>query len=62
MKTFTLAILATLAACAGNGQPMSAEDKALAVMLFARPSYTPPYQVPFYEMHTAAPTFTYRGY
>ncbi len=62
MRTvFTLAILTALAGC-GPQQPMSAEDKALAVMLFARPSYTPPYQVPFYEMHTAAPTFTYRGY
>ncbi len=57
-----LMFTASLLAGCGPQQPMSAEDKALAVMLFARPSYTPPYQVPFYEMHTAAPTLTFRGY
>jgi hypothetical protein len=29
---------------------MSEEDRALAVMLFAKPAYTPPYQVPYYPM------------
>ncbi len=53
MKTLAILAIAALAACAGNGQPMSAEDKALAVMLFARPSYTPSYQP--VQIYTAPP-------
>jgi hypothetical protein len=61
MKLVAIALLTLVAAC-GNGQPMSAEDKALAVMLFAKPSYVPYQPVPFYEMHTAAPGLVLRGY
>ena len=34
-------LVLTLAAC-GTRQPMSDEDRALAVQLLGRPSYTPP--------------------
>lgn len=50
MKPLAAALLVIALAGCGDGRSMSQEDKALAIMLFAKPSYTPPYQVPYYPM------------
>jgi hypothetical protein len=56
MKPIILALAAlALTACqSGSMSNMSQEDKALAVMLFAKPSYTPYQPVPFYPMQIPA--------
>ncbi len=50
LRQIAAALLVIALAGCGPRQPMSEEDKARAVMLFAKPSYTPPYQVPYYPM------------
>jgi hypothetical protein len=50
VKPLAAALLVIALAGCGPQRPMSEEDRALAVMLFAKPSYTPPYQVPYYPM------------